>query len=64
MEQKSIMQELREITIGKHKDFQIKRLRTVQNYRTILNQEGYLEGRVWEAVILKEKGVIRAKRVS
>ena len=41
MEQKSIMQELREIPIGKHKDFPIKRMRTVQNYRTMLNQEGY-----------------------
>lgn len=64
MEQKSIMQELREIPIGKHKDFPIRSLRTVQNYRTILNQEGYLDGKIWEAIILKEKGVIRAKRVS
>ena len=36
----------------------------VQNYRTMLNQEGYLEGKIWEAVIIKEEGVIRAKRIS
>ena len=64
MEQKSIMQELREIPIGKHKDFPIKRMRTIQNYRTQLNQEFYQEGKIWEAVIIKEEGVIRATRVS
>lgn len=64
MEQKSIMQELRELPIGKHKDFPIKSARTVQNYRTFLNQEGYRDGFYWEAKIRKEEGVIRAKRVS
>lgn len=64
MEQKSIMQELREIPIGKHKDFPIKSMRTIQNYRTLLNQEGYISGWYWEAKIIKEEGVIRAKRVS
>lgn len=53
---KSMMQKMR--------DFPIRKMRTIQNYTTQLNAEGYKDGFVWEATIIKEEGVIRAKRVS
>ena len=62
--EKSIMQQIREIPIGGHKDFPVKIARTIQNYRTLLNAVNYQEGKCWEAVIIKEEGVIRARRIT
>lgn len=59
-----MMDDVRELPEGDHKDFPIKKQRTIKNYITLLNAEGYMDGLVWTAETLKEQGIIRARRVS
>lgn len=58
------MRRMRDIAVGEHQDFPVRHARTIQNYRTLLNAMNYRDGHHWEAVIIKEEGVIRARRLA
>lgn len=64
MEEKTILQRIRELNVGENLQFPVKQTRTIRNYCSLLNSEFFLgDKKRWVCQLKREMGFITIGRI-